>query len=451
MRRLRWLSALLLLSVAPSGLGPAAVKDSSWRDILVTLGEVDDTHATLWLRAQGAAPLTVQYGPAGDPGARTTTTVRPSPARDFTARVPMAGLRPGTRHEYEVRHDADLVTGSFTTAPARDADAPVRLLWSGDLGGRGYCRDVEDGYRIFRAMTQRRPELFLFVGDTVYADQSCGGDFAATMLGEYHAKQRYNRADAAVQQFFRTTAVFAIWDDHEVRNDFSGPDEPLMPIGRQAFLDYWPIAPPAQEPGRLYRSVRWGRGVEVFILDTRQYRSADAMRDGPRKTMLGEAQREWLLDAVASSDATWKLIVTSVPLGMFTGSDADAWSSANVLGFPRPGVGFVHERDLILRELRQRRVRNVVFVGGEVHHGELVRHEPFPGWPVFEFVAGPLAARPGFPLPLDRSLGSRSLGSLGWTHNFGEIEADGESLRVSIVDASGTTRVAARVAADPAR
>ena len=64
--------------------------------------------------------------------------------------------------------------------------------------------------------------------------------------------------------------MYAIWDDHEVKNDFAGPSEPLMPVGRQAFLDYWPIPPPPDEPTRLYRKVRWGKLLEVFILDTRQ-------------------------------------------------------------------------------------------------------------------------------------------------------------------------------------
>jgi alkaline phosphatase D len=455
----RMTSALLLLGMAPSGLTPAApLPVLELPGLLVTVGEVSAESAALWVRGDDGSRTAVRlrYGAAsGD--ARTEIAIPLDETRDRTGRVLLDALTPSTRYVYEVQGVDGAVHGTFATAPAADADAPVRLVWSGDLGGNGYCRDVEDGYRIFRTMSRRRPDLFLFVGDTVYADQTCGmrphvggADYVAATLEEFHGKHRYNRADRMVQEFFRATPVYAIWDDHEVRNNFAGPSEPLMPVGRRALLDYWPIVPPAGEPTRLYRSVRWGRHVEIFIVDTRQYRSDSTLEDGPGKTMLGAAQREWLLRGLAASDATWKLVVTSVPLGMFTGGRySDSWSGANVLGYPRTSpTGYVHERDAILRDLHERGIRNVVFVSGEVHHAELIRHEPWPGFVVHEVIAGPLAAKQGYPRFLDRSLHSRSLGSLGFAPNFGELVVDGEALQARVVDASNTVRAELRVPVD---
>ena len=453
-RRRRWLArlsvALLFLGAAPSGIGPAApvavTHDAG--DVLVTVAEVHADRAILWLRAEGVEPLRVRVAPVDEPAASRAFAARPSPDWDHIVRLPLHGLRPGTRYAYEVSAGRRNTVGAFTTAPAPDADAPAHLLWSGDLGGSGHCRDVEDGYPIFRVMAQRRADLFLFVGDTAYADHVCGpgrtisgNDFVAATVEQYRAKHRYNRADPAVQEFLRATGVYAIWDDHEVRNNFVGPDEPLMPAGRRAFRDYWGLDGGPEEPDRLYRSVRWGRHVEVFILDTRQYRSPNAMPDGPGKSMLGVAQRRWLLKGVTRSTATWKLIVTSVPLGMFTGGPpSDSWSSANVLGYPRAGNGFAWERDLILRTLAHEDVRNVVFLSGEVHHAELLRHDIAVDYHVHELVAGPLAARPGFPRFRDRSLRTHSFGSLGLANNFGEIVADGDGLTARIRDGSGAVR-----------
>jgi alkaline phosphatase D len=336
----------------------------------VTVTEVRADRAVLWLRAEGAERLRVRVAPVAEPAAARVFEARPGADWGHIVRVPLHGLRPGTRHAYEVGTGRRDTAGTFTTAPATDADARAHLLWSGDLGGSGHCRDVEDGYPIFRAMAQRRADLFLFVGDTAYADHVClagrsitGSDFVATTVEQYRAKHRYNRADPAVQAFLRLTGVYAIWDDHEVRNNFVGPDEPLMPAGRRAFRDYWGLDGGPEEPDRLYRSVRWGRHVEVFILDTRQYRSPNAMPDGPGKSMLGLAQRRWLLEGVTRSTATWKLIVTSVPLGMFTGGPhSDSWSGANALGYPRAGNGFVWERDLILHTLAREDARYVLFL-----------------------------------------------------------------------------------------
>jgi alkaline phosphatase D len=166
--------------------------------------------------------------------------------------------------------------------------------------------------------------------------------------------------------------------------------------------------------------------------------------------MLGAAQRAWLLEGLAQSEATWKVIVSSVPLGMFTGgASSDSWSGANVFGYPRGGNGFVRERTAILDAIRAGGMRNVVVLSGDVHHAELIRHEPAPGFVLHEFIAGPLAARQGFRRFLDRSLHSRSLGSLGWANNFGELVADGDGLTVRIIDAAGRPRTSLALGAAP--
>ena len=215
-----------------------------------------------------------------------------------------------------------------------------------------------------------------------------------------------------------------------------------MPTGRQAFIDYFPIVPPREEPGRLYRRFRWGRLLEVFILDTRQYRSANSDPDGPGKTMLGRAQRRWLVEGVSGSTALWKVVVTSVSLSVPTGRGArDSWSNANVWGFPEEGgTGFTMERDAILRDLRGRGVKNLVFLAADVHHAELIRHHPTTGWSFHEFIAGPLSASLGRPRPLDQALNPRSLWALGSVENFGVIAVDAASLTVRIVDTQGQER-----------
>jgi alkaline phosphatase D len=459
LRRQRLLRRLalgvLLCGAAPSGLGPAApVANERDGGLLVTVAEVGTDRAVLWLRSGADERLRVRVAPVDPRGDAHTFEVAPRPDRDHIVRVPLEHLRPATRYTYEVDSGIERVEGRFTSAPPSDAPARVRFLWSGDLGGGGHCRDVEDGYPIFRAMTRRRADFFLFVGDTIYADHVCavsphvgGNEFVAVTLDGYRAKHLYNRADSAVQEMFRATPVYATWDDHDVTNNFSGSTEPLMPIGRRAFRDYWGIEGPAEEPDRIYRSTRWGRSLEVFILDTRQYRSRNEEVDGPNKTMLGAEQRRWLLDSVSASDATWKVIVTSVPLGIFTATISDSWTSANLLGYPRPGAGFAYERNLILRTLRDRGVRNVVFLSGDVHHGQFLRHD-VDGYAVHELVAGPLAARQGYPRFLDRSLHSVSLGSLGLANNFGEIVVDGGTLSAAIRDATGAARVKLRLYAE---
>jgi alkaline phosphatase D len=387
----------------------------------------------------------VQLGRAGSPPG-PTQHIDVDAGRDHSGKTRLTGLRPATRYAFTLTSSGSTVHGEFTTAPEPSAREPVTFAWSGDLGAGQYCRKVDGGYPIFGALAARRPRFLVFVGDTIYADRACegdgivpGGDFVARTLAGYHAKHRYNRTDVQVQRAFRRVPVYAIWDDHEVRNDFAGTTEPLMPVGRQAFLDYWPITPPAEEPGRLYRRIRWGRLLELFILDTRQYRSKNTTPDGPGKTMLGAAQRRWLVEGVTASTATWKVIVSSVTLSLPTGRPErrDGWSGANILGLPQDGAGFATERDAILRAFRERDVRNVVVIAADVHHAELIRHHPHLDWSFHEFIAGPLAASPGRPRPLDFSLTPRSLFARGGVFNFGEVTIEPAHLTVRLIDDTG--------------
>ena len=400
----------------------------------------------LWVRGVTEGVVIADYGPVGG-GPTATVSIRVAGADDRTGKTRLSALRPATRYTYRIRSGGAEASGEFITAPPDDEARPVRLLWSGDLGGGGFCRPRAGGYRIFEAMARQRPDFFLFVGDTMYADHRCrgpeiepGGDFVATTLAGFRAKHRYQREDAAFKSLLTRTSVSAIWDDHEVRNDFSGPSEPLMPLGRQAFLDYWPIVAPTSEPTRLYRKLRWGRLLEVFILDTRQYRSANSELDGPGKTMLGSEQRRWLIDEVSASAAVWKVIVTSVSLSVSTGrTHRDSWSNASVWGVPEENsTGFAMERDTILTTFRQRGIRNLIFLTADVHHAELIRHHPTPQFSFHEFIAGPLAASHGRPRPLDAALNPRSLFARGGLNNFGEIRIEPALLTVRILDEQGT-------------
>ena len=449
MRRASAVSLGLLLAAAVTAPGAAGAAE-----LLVTVGEVTDTAAVVWVRGVTWGEVSVRYQAirgdresGGLAGARGE--IRVGPVHHLTGKLLLQPLEPATRYRYTITQNTAEVTGEFVTAPAPTAALPVRFAWSGDLGGRGHCRKPTTGYPIFRILAQEPADFFLFVGDTIYADHVCGEgehvrgyNFTARRLADFWAKHRYNREDPAVQAYFRRASVYAIWDDHDVRDNFSGPTEPLMETGRRAFIDYFPVWPPRDDPGRLYRKFRWGALLEVFILDTRQYRSADAVPDGTAKTMLGAAQRRWLLEAVSASSAVWKVVVSSVPLSVPTGGRLhDSWSNANVQGVPEEhGTGFAIERDSILRTLRQRGVRNLVFLAGDVHHAELIRHHPTAEWSFHEFIAGPLAASPGKPRPLDAGLNPRSLWSLGGVPTFGEVSIDSAGLTVRIVDVQGQTR-----------
>jgi alkaline phosphatase D len=436
----------------------------------VVVGDVTADSAVLWARADREGTLKVHLSGGKHRGVARLET---HAADDYTGQVVLSGLRPDTEYRYRVGSER----GSFLTAPATDDPESVRLAFGGDVAGQNVCRDTQEGFPIMNTIRARRPDVFVGLGDMIYADNGCTatglygnaqvpGPGPAPDLATYWAHWRYNRADGASQRLLESTSYVGVWDDHEVVNDF-GPlndtrDTPpytpgvhLLPIGLEAFVDYTPIAIAQNTPKRLYRSLRWGKNLELFVLDNRQYRDANAASDDPArpKTMLGREQLTWLKESLAASDATWKVIVSSVPMSIPTGFPAtggrDGWANFDQT------TGFEQELLDILRFMEQHSIVNTVWITTDVHFAEVFRYRPFaanPGFVVHELATGPLNAgifpNAAFDTTLNPTVlfGPRPAASpTTWEQakdgfNFGTVEVDrhGE-LTAAVVNTAGQT------------
>jgi len=324
-------------------------------------GDVTPDGAMVWLRAEPESKVFLQYGK--DPGLGDLSSIGPFSVEkdaDNTALIQLENLEPATTYYYRAAL-ADKQPGyvaHFLTAPKPDDPTKVSFCFSGDT------RESYQPFTVMDAVRAQRPDFFLHLGDTIYADRGA----SAHRLSEFWAKYRANRADTWTQVCFAETSAYVVWDDHEVEDDYL-PGNPLAPIGRKAFLDYWPVRPHAEEPERIYRAFRWGQALELFLLDVRQY------RDPKRRTMLGQAQKEWLLEQVGRSQAVFKFIATAVPMA---GGGRDRWE------------GYATERTEILRYLQQKKISGVVFLSADLHCAAITRIPKGNG--LKNITAGPLAA-----------------------------------------------------------
>ena len=440
----------------------------------VVVGDVTAHTAVLWARADREGSLRVHLSGGKHHGAARLDV---HAADDYAGQVVLTGLRPDTLYRYRVGS----VRGSFQTAPAAGDAEPVRLVFGGDVAGQNVCRDTTEGFPIMETIRAQRADVFVGLGDMIYADNACdpvgrygntqvpGGFGPATNLAEFWAHWRYNRADAASKRLLTSTSYVGVWDDHEVVNDFGPlndtrstppytPGVHLLPIGLEAFLDYTPIAVAPNTPKRVYRSLRWGKHLELFVLDTRQYRDANAASDSADrpKTMLGREQLTWLKESLAASDATWKVIVSSVPMSIPTGfpptGGRDGWANFDQT------TGFEQELLEILRFMEQHGIVNTVWITTDVHFAEAFRYRPFPANPAFavhELATGPLNSGI-FPIrDFDPTLNPQVLTFFGpvtaeavtsWAQakhwfNFGRLELDRDGqLTAAIVNTAGQTQ-----------
>jgi alkaline phosphatase D len=301
-----------------------------------------------------------------------------APARGRTGVAELAGLMPDTVYQYVValEYGSSLGPYRFRTAPAPDADGEVHFVWSADID-----LSAEFESPVFVTMSESGADFFVNLGDWPYADNQP----AARTVEEYRVKHRAVRGAGKVQTALRALPVYAIYDDHEARNDWNGlhrVSEAERIASAVAVWDEWfPLQTTLQGESRRWRSWRRGRHAEFFMLDTRCCRSPNLDPDGPDKTMLGAEQKQWLIDALSASEATFKIVFTSVAM---IGDSTDDWRT------------FQYERDEILDELGARGISGVVSLTGD---GHLFSAKIIAARGLREFMAGPLARHPSSPDP----------------------------------------------------
>ena len=453
----------------------------------VASGDITDNSAIIWSRTNAEARFQVEYGT--DPNF-TTTVSKSSPSTtsnttDFTAHLKLDNLNSNTTYYYRVWFSSpddkairsETITGKFRTAPdPLSSSRTIRFIAAGDLGGQQYCRRVDLGYPIFYPMRKLSPDFFIFIGDQIYGDEYCTkngpaenvsgwnnipGDFRGvlhkavdwnneTQLHEVYNKHwAYNRDDHHLQEFLKNVPLYSQADDHEVANNwgnwsyfnnatkYRGSFHNVVKAGLDAFFSYSPIEKNQSDPYHIYRSFKWGKDLELFLLDAHSYRSRnDLPNTYANKTLLGENQLRWLEQSLLNSKATWKVVAMTVPMTIplcskgnaFGPVGCDNWATSFAQLHP---YSFIHERNKFLQFLVDNNIKNVIFITTDVHFAANIKINAGRGLAVHELVSGPLSARQQMPPLLDPTIDANYVYKETDLFNFGYYEiqnqADGKA------------------------
>lgn len=375
----------------------------------VASGDPTSRRVVIWTRVSGAAgpdPVSVRWRvveAAGERPAGHGQTLAQAEA-DWTVRVDVAGLQPDTRYVYDFEVDGERSpVGRTRTLPDGDP-ASIRF-------GQVSCAKYNAGHFNAYARLAERDDLsfVLHLGDWIYeasqtppASQTPSRDIGRPFdplhecrtLEDYRTRYAQYRLDPDVQAVSAAHPFIGTVDDHEFADgawrdgatehkpERDGPWSERKAAAFRAREEWIPLRrPDPADPSRVYRSVALGSLAELFLLDTR------TMRDEPvpppalsrqGRTALGPSQKAWLLDALASSRAHWRLLgnpsvmartwndglpehvrkaLVKVKLidGDATGPDWDQWD------------GYPQERREVLRAIGELAVPNVVVLSGDVH------------------------------------------------------------------------------------
>ncbi|GAB4136586.1 MAG: alkaline phosphatase D family protein [Planctomycetaceae bacterium] len=304
---------------------------------------------------QAASPATIQI-------------VKATAEHDFIARAVFRNLKPGARYYCMTLIGRNLAslgrgpTATFKTLPGKSLAREVRFVV---VTGMNYAKfhgdnridkkihklhnntalpkpysgpDKHLGYPGLASILKKRPDFFVGTGDNVYYDtpKKPRAETVTQMRQKWHeqfVQPRYRDLFAKVPTYWEI-------DDHDYRiddGDNTGDYKPSPATGRRIMLEQLPLAAMNNTNAKTYRTYRVSPDLQIWFTENRMYRSPNAMKDGPGKTIWGAEQKAWLMRTLKESDATYKLLISPTPL---IGPD-DLRKTDNHCDIG----GFRHERD----------------------------------------------------------------------------------------------------------
>jgi alkaline phosphatase D len=250
-------------------------------------------------------------------GARMTEWADVAADSDFTRQIRLTELQPDTMYHYAAETTGPggkpahaPRRGSFQTSPAPNRYADITFTVVSCMAFRSL--DHDDGFHIYPAMAALRPRFYVHTGDNVYYDND--GILTTTVELARHHWHRMHSLPRLVAFHAQVPGYFEK-DDHDCLQDDcwpNGRNDRVAPLTFAQGLSVFREQVPMGE--RTYRTFRWGRGLQIWLVESRDFRSPNTMKDGPDKTIWGKQQKQWLFDTVRASDAEFKILISPNPI-----------------------------------------------------------------------------------------------------------------------------------------
>lgn len=306
-------------------------------------------------------------------------TTLASPEHAHSVHVDVQDLNPGTEYYYQFQ------AGEYTSQVGRTQTAPAPSSSIDEFTiAVACCQNLPTGYfNAYHDVAKQEPDLVLHLGDYIYE----GGRQSSLAsershkpvkdrlysLGDYRIRYACYKTDPDLQEAHAMSPWAVVWDDHEVLNnyaaDIGGRDSLKQFLRRRAnaYKAYWehqPLRSSRMPDGPnlpLYRRFKFGNLVTFNMIDTRQYRDpapySREQAQNPDRTILGEEQRNWVLDGLENTSAQWNVLAQAVRFG----------ASGLEFGGGEKWDGYLADRKQLCNAMAQQSDLNSVVLSGDLH------------------------------------------------------------------------------------
>jgi len=277
----------------------------------------------------GVGAFVISKSPDFQDAYRTRWMVATS-ENDYILKTKVSSLDPGTQYFFKLLSGPDVgelaygPTGTFKTFSLEGVSEQIRFVAVTGMNRFAFralaltklnFRDLSLGFPALETILSHRPDFFISTGDTVYYDSPFFG--RGKDLESMREKWHRQFAIPRFESLFLNVPTYWQKDDHDFRyedSDPHGPNDPSPELGSYVFLEQVPVIDPLDGDPKTFRTYRVNDLLQIWLLETREYRDPNTDPPGPEKSMWGVEQKAWLHRTLLESNAVFKILISSVPM-----------------------------------------------------------------------------------------------------------------------------------------
>ena len=347
---------------------------------LPMVGIIQNSEVPILIKTISKGKVRIEYKRADESSNTFSTNWRTlSESNAFTTNLILNELNYDTEYKYRVEFDDGRYSKwfSFKTFPTQGAPGKFSFVFSSGQREKYMTPYVWDN------IIKISPTFVAPLGDQMYGDYDGNLDQLVEYLandsirqkgiekGEIMLKEKtvlqafrgkYQRTFIkSFQKMSSSIPIMAIWDDHDMGQDNNDGTYRYKKIAKKVFKETYPAYPFEVKNGGLYYKFTIAN-VDVFVLDTRWYRSPMQNADGKGKIMLGEKQLLWLLNGLKQSTTPFKIVFSSCSMNDYGGDTSTG----------RPGydswMGYKFARSKILSFIKKNKIKGVLVFSADQHY-----------------------------------------------------------------------------------